>query len=171
MIKVKQADKQDLHALMNFLHHLGPETGSRFAPHAFDEGSLHYLLGSESGHAAFTATEDGGAIIGYAVVRSFYESYELDRFRGYGWTPGETTDAFYAPCVADAFQGKGIGKLLLKEATAMLQASGRTRLLLWGGVQATNERALAHYRKAGFRELGAFEWNGRNLDMTKRLAN
>lgn len=151
---------------MRYFSGLGPETRSRFAPHGFDYGTLHYLLGQDSGHIAFIAHEaESGAIIAYAVTRLYYEPYELDRFKGYGWSPDEKTDAFYAPSVSDLHQGRGIGTQLLEEAIDHLRSIGRTRILLWGGVQATNDRALAHYRRAGFREMGGFEWNGWNLDM------
>lgn len=160
------ATKELIPELEHYFSGLSPETRSRFAPHGFDEGTLQHLLGPDSGLIAFVAKDvENGSIIGYAVARLYYESYELDRFHGYGWLPDEKTDAFYAPSVADAYQGRGIGKQLMLEAIDVLRSQGRSRMLLWGGVQATNEKALAHYRKAGFQELGTFEWNGRNIDM------
>jgi len=166
MIAVHPTTPSNIPALVEYLTHLGPETRSRFAPHAYDEATLHKLLIDESRHIAFIAREEnGGPIVGYAVVRLYHEEYEKERFRKYGWGPDEAIDAFYAPSVADDRQGKGIGTLLLNETKRSLQAMGKTRILLWGGVQAGNERALNHYRKAGFRELGGFEWNGWNLDM------
>ena len=170
MTPVRLATLSDIPALLEYFSRLGPETRSRFAPHAFDDPTLHHLLNRDSGHIAFVAiNEESGHIIGYAVARLFYEDHEKERFQKYGWTPNDITDVFYAPSVADEHQGKGIGQLLMAEARQALTRMGRSRILLWGGVQASNDRAVAHYRKAGFTELGRFEWNGSNLDMALDL--
>ena len=34
---------------------------------------------------------------------------------------------------------------------------GRTRMVLWGGTQATNDRAIHFYQKHGFRTVGEFQ--------------
>ena len=166
MIAAYIATPSDIPALLEYFSRLGPDTRSRFAPHAFDEATLRNLLAGDSRHIGFIAQEEGaGPIIGYAVARLYYEGYEKERFQKYGWTPHDSTDVFYAPSVADEHQGKGIGQALMNRARHTLNEIGRSRMLLWGGVQATNERALAHYQKAGFQELGGFEWNGWNVDM------
>ena len=50
-----------------------------------------------------------------------------------------------------------------------LRQKGVNRIVLWGGVQATNEKAVNFYKKHGFIELGHFEHNGSNVDMVKDL--
>jgi len=170
MTSVHLATPSDIPALQEYFSRLGTETRSRFAPHGFDSECLHHILDPDHGHSCFIARETkDGPIVGYAVARLFYEPYEKDRFKGYDWTTDNVTDAFYAPSVADDRQGQGIGRLLMKETRRTLSEIGRKRMLLWGGVQATNEKALDHYRKAGFIELGRFEWNGSNLDMALDL--
>lgn len=43
-------------------------------------------------------------------------------------------------------------------------------MLLWGGVQATNERAIRYYTRNGFEPVGRFWHNGKdNLDRVKAL--
>lgn len=42
---------------------------------------------------------------------------------------------------------------------------GTKRIILWGGVQAGNEKAVSYYLKHGFRTVGQFEHNGNNYDM------
>lgn len=165
-IHIERATAEHIPGILAYFSGLGSETRSRFAPHAFNASTLAHLLSGDSGHLAFITREgDAGPIIAYAVVRLFHEPYELDRLRGYGYLPDPSTDAYYAPSVSDAYQGKGIGRSLLETARNLMKDMGRSRILLWGGVQASNEKALAHYRKAGFKELGTFEWNGRNMDM------
>ena len=39
------------------------------------------------------------------------------------------------------------------------------KIILWGGVQSTNERAVNFYKQLGFVTLGTFEYNGLNQDM------
>ena len=48
---------------------------------------------------------------------------------------------------------------------------GRRRLVLLGGTQATNERAMHFYRKLGFRTVGTFEHprGAQNYDMLLEL--
>jgi ribosomal protein S18 acetylase RimI-like enzyme len=71
----------------------------------------------------------------------------------------------YAPSVADAWQGKGLGKLLLQQTMKLAKSAGMQALVLWGGVQCDNEQAIHYYRKNGFIELGSFMHQGCNLDM------
>jgi diamine N-acetyltransferase len=47
---------------------------------------------------------------------------------------------------------------------------GIRHLVLWGGVQAGNERAIRFYEKIGYRPMGRFFYEGReNFDMAKAL--
>ena len=39
------------------------------------------------------------------------------------------------------------------------------RIILWGGVQMDNERAINYYKKIGFETIGQFTYNGENYDM------
>jgi len=50
------------------------------------------------------------------------------------------------------FHGAGLGRQLMRQAADAARDGGAKRLLL--GVYAGNERALAFYRKAGFRKVG-----------------
>jgi len=67
--------------------------------------------------------------------------------------------------VADAWQGYGLANHLLKFILADIKSPGFKRIILWGGVQCSNEPALKFYIKHGFKTLGSFEYNGLNNDM------
>jgi ribosomal protein S18 acetylase RimI-like enzyme len=54
--------------------------------------------------------------------------------------------------LARAFQGRGLGGLLLD--TALDVAAGRNKSYLWLGVWEKNDKALAFYRKKGFYIIG-----------------
>ncbi|MEE2831491.1 MAG: GNAT family N-acetyltransferase, partial [Candidatus Latescibacterota bacterium] len=76
----------------------------------------------------------------------------------------------FAPCVADAWQQRGLGSALFPHVAACLRRLGRRRLLLWGGVRSDNPRAQHFYRKFGFRHVGDFAAGGvDSLDMVLDL--
>ncbi|MCC7361049.1 MAG: GNAT family N-acetyltransferase [Anaerolineales bacterium] len=62
-----------------------------------------------------------------------------------------------APSVADAYQGQGLGRLLMERTIELARRLGRRRMLLLGGAQADNARAIALYRRLGFTAAGRFE--------------
>jgi GNAT superfamily N-acetyltransferase len=145
---------------------LGKETRGRFAPHSFDRAALEQLFAIPGNHQGFiTEDQDNGGILAYAVVRKGYLDHERERLALYGWQCDEHTDGVYAPSVADGWQGQGLGSRLLERVRKELRHQGIRRMVLWGGVQATNLLALAYYKKHGFRELGRFDWKGANIDM------
>ena len=145
---------------------LGKETRGRFAPHSFDRTALEQLFGIPGTCQGFIIEDgDSGGILAYAVVRKGYLDHERERLALYGWQCDEQADCSYAPSVADAWQGRGLGSRLLDRVRKELRHQGIRRMVLWGGVQATNLLALTYYKKHGFRELGRFEWNGSNIDM------
>ena len=67
--------------------------------------------------------------------------------------------------MADEWQQFGIGFENFKMIAAVCKDKKIDRLFLWGGVQASNERAVNFYKRNGFVELGRFQYNGDNIDM------
>jgi ribosomal protein S18 acetylase RimI-like enzyme len=60
---------------------------------------------------------------------------------------------------------------VLRHVFRLARGLGRTRVVLLGGTQATNARAIHYYRKHGFEDCGGFEapagvWN---IDMAADL--
>jgi ribosomal protein S18 acetylase RimI-like enzyme len=85
--------------------------------------------------------------------------------QSYGINPDSNTDCTFAPSVADEWQGIGIGNALFQFILTEIKELGIKRIILWGGVQADNDRAKNYYNKNGFKTLGQFEYNGLNYDM------
>jgi ribosomal protein S18 acetylase RimI-like enzyme len=54
--------------------------------------------------------------------------------------------------VDSAFQGKGLGQILMNKALAL--AAMKEKLFAWLGVWEKNEKAIAFYKKNGFYEIG-----------------
>ncbi len=78
------------------------------------------------------------------------------RYASYGITLDEATDCRFGLCLADAYQDRGLGTLLLPLVLDIAERFGKTRMILWGGVLADNPRAMRYYEKNGFRLLGRF---------------
>ena len=91
------------------------------------------------------------------------------RLQSYGLTLNHETDCTYAPSVTDRWQSLGIGNGLFQYILSELHLTPVKRIILWGGVQASNETAISFYRKKGFRILGTFDYNGGNYDMVMDL--
>lgn len=104
-------------------------------------------------------------MIAYAIIRVGYLEHDNPRLSSYGLQLNHQTDSTFAPSVADDWQGKGLGKELFAFILPELSARGINRIILWGGVQSNNERAVRYYQKLGFQSLGHFEYHGMNTDM------
>jgi RimJ/RimL family protein N-acetyltransferase len=104
------------------------------------ENELHHYLDDvdQRDHAGIVALV-GGALVGHALY---------DR-------TGSTGDAEVALEVADAFQGRGVGTLMLEELTALARRSGIQRLL--AHVLPGNRRMLEVFHDLGYAERATFE--------------
>ncbi|MBS4065490.1 MAG: GNAT family N-acetyltransferase [Chitinophagaceae bacterium] len=164
-IQLQYFTQDQVSTLSNYLHQLSPATKQRFAPHGFDEQDILQLYQHPSSVVGFTATEAlSTQIIAYAIINLNLPEYEALRLRNYGIEVNEH-DALFAPSVADAWQGAGVGTIMLQYIKEAVKKFGVKRLFLWGGVQSSNEQALRYYQKQGFEQLGSFEYNGQNEDM------
>lgn len=151
-----------------YLQQLNEASRQRFGPHGYTRQHLLDFY-SNPYNAGYALALPDGSLGAYAVLRFGFLEHDAARLRGWGLQPDHATDASFAPSVADAWQGKGLGKQLLQWVQADARARGFRRLLLWGGVQASNDAALAYYRRAGFVALGSFDYQGLNWDMSLDL--
>lgn len=155
----------DFDALLFYLHHLSPETKSRFGPHAFDADAVieFYHHPDVTGFVATAINRPG--IIAYAIIKKGLLNHERERLINYQYPGIENNGCTYAPSVADDWQGKGIGTLMFNHILNDCRQNFVNKIILWGGVQSTNEKALQFYKKLGFVSMGQFEYNGPNEDM------
>jgi len=106
-----------------------------FATDRFSRRTLHYLL--TRARAIFLVATEGGAVVGGVVVLLH----------------GRTSLArVYSMAVDPARQGRSIGLALLHEAESRALADGRAVMRL--EVRVDNARAIALYRRQGYREIG-----------------
>ncbi len=81
---------------------------------------------------------------------------DLERYRSYGCELQAATDCRFGLCLADELHGHGLATALLAPVREIARRFGRTRIILWGGVMADNNRARAYYRRSGFQTVGEF---------------
>lgn len=164
-VQFRSIDVNDIDLLSEYLTLLSDETRSRFGPHGFD---LHSLIAffKIPAHLGYVAIDDKtGEIVAYSVVKLGYLEHDSSRLSGYGVKPDHRIDSTFAPSVADAWQGFGVGNKLFQFVLEDLRSRGLKRIILWGGVQKSNEKAVNFYLRNQFRILGEFEYNGWNYDM------
>lgn len=168
-IRISKYCPDDLGNLFLYLQHLGEATRKRFGPHPFDRSSLHDFHAAHE-HTGYIATEnETGKIIAYAIIKEGMLHHDIPRLQSYGLQPDGSNDCTFAPSVADDWQSCGIGDGVFRFILSDLSEKKRKRILLWGGVQADNQKAVNFYRKNGFVMLGEFEYNGPNYDMILNL--
>lgn len=95
---------------------------------------------------------------------------ELSRYAGYGIALHEERTVRFGPCVADAWQGRGLASRLLPPTWDAVHLFDRDCVVLFGGVHADNHRARRFYQRHGFVEVGAFtNADGDSIDMMLQL--
>jgi ribosomal protein S18 acetylase RimI-like enzyme len=165
-ILLRKFDREDSADLAAYFINLSDESKRRYGPHAFDEQAIRGLYKNPDPLIGYIARDPGSnLIIAYSVIKPGYLQQDQARLRSWGLTLDPETDATYAPSVADAWQNCGLGNNMFGFILADLKLKGIRRIILWGGVQSTNEKAVKFYLRNGFKTLGQFEHNGSNFDM------
>lgn len=163
-------NSSDENRLFDYFHHLSPLTKSRFGPHPFDWETIQALCkGEYKDYKCLVGVSPKGCIVAYTVIKKGYLEHELPRFSKYSIALDAHNDYTLAPSVADDFQSKGIGTLMIESLFEELARYNARKVVLWGGVQESNEVAVRFYKKHGFVTLGSFLNHGTNLDMMKVL--
>jgi len=159
---------EQVHAdqLLSYLVNLSVESKARFGPHPFTPDGIEEVFGSSCEVRGYIALEAGtDQIIAYSIIKAGYLEADGIRYSGYGFQlPGSAVCTF-APSVTDQWQGSGLGSNMFEFILNDIRQSDFRTMILWGGVQASNSRALFFYQKRGFRVAGEFEHGGPNLDM------
>lgn len=161
----------DRAALGRYFDGLGPSVRNVYGPHPLN-----------ADHAAVICAEldyqkllpflaaDGDEIIGYFLIQVGLRPGDAERYVNHGHALVDAECFTLAPCVADAWQHRGLGSALFPHVADSLRRLGRKRLVLWGGVRGDNPRAQHFYRKFGFQHVGDFQSkNINNLDMVMDL--
>jgi ribosomal protein S18 acetylase RimI-like enzyme len=170
-VQVRLLQDTDINNLFNYLSSLSAETRSRFGPHPFDKQTVEFICTTVDDVMRYVAIDQSnGEIIAYMLFKQGMIYWDDKRYAERNQHFNYSTVVTFAPSVADAFQSSGLGSAMYDEIEKELKAKGIQYIILWGGVQATNERAVNFYKKFGYELKGSF-WHDEkdNLDMVKQL--
>jgi GNAT superfamily N-acetyltransferase len=160
------ATAADVENIVSFYQQLQEATRRLYAPHSMDREAIQQQVANPDYLMLLSFEETD--LAGYQVFLKGVFPWERDRYKQYGITLNQHT-ASYAPVLGDNFQGRGLGASMLEQALPLLKAAGIRQLILWGGVQCANIRAVNFYLKNGFRIVGYFDWEGANYDMISTI--
>jgi len=169
--------RNDAGMLGRYFLSLSDDTKRRYGPHPFDQATADQLC-AETNYAdtvrmlMTTGSGSDEQVIAYFILVLGVWDADRERYATLNMPLSAATDCTLAPSVADAYQSRGVGNIIMQQVIATARRLGKTRMVLWGGVQATNARAKNFYTKYGFQHVGDFESPpGRNNhDMIMALA-
>lgn len=168
-IIIRLVQEEDAPYLLQYLESLSEESKNRFVPHPFNAETIHLICKDGYSDTRYYIAEHAKThdIIAYALLKLGVLKNDAERYvHQYQQPLEEALTCSYAPSVADAFQNRGIGSLLLEYILLDVYLLGRKHVILWGGVQADNENALRYYKKRGFKLVGSFARDtSNNYDM------
>jgi diamine N-acetyltransferase len=171
-ITIRLLEPFDEENLFQYLLNLSPESRSRFGPHAFDRETVFDICTQLPGDTGRYIGEQQrtGYVIAYFLVKQGMIEFDRQRYAARQQYFPETTTVTFAPSVADSWQSTGLGTAMNAFIEGQLIAAGIKHVILWGGVQATNEKAVNYYTKLGYQYVASFAHEGmNNYDMVKTL--
>jgi GNAT superfamily N-acetyltransferase len=154
---------------------LSEETRRRFGPHALDQAAADQLCAEHDRPdtlrmiAAIDAPQP--ELIAYLILLCGVTEHDARRYQARGRPLDPLTTCTVAPSVADAWQGQRLGPQLLGALIDVARRLGFRTIVLMGGVQASNSRAVRLYQRLGFQQIATFEYpdNVLNYDMLLEL--
>jgi GNAT superfamily N-acetyltransferase len=153
-----------------YLGSLSETTRSRYGPHPFDQATADAICTSldptDILRMVGIVSQNGSErIISYVLLKNGVLDEDRARYEARGIPLDRASDSTLAPSVADDYQDQGVGSTMMRHVLDVARRLGKKRIVLWLGVQATNERAVHFYTKWGFRKVGEFYTDRNNYDM------
>lgn len=169
---IRALQESDKESLYHYLQNLSVESRSRFGPHPFDQQTINNICEQPDTHIQrYIATDDPtSVVVAYMLIQQGMIEADQQRYaqRDQFFDPAITVT--YAPSVADDWQSSGLGTAMLNLIENELKNKGIRYVILWGGVQATNLKAVNFYKKNGYRFVASFWYDEKdNHDMIKEL--
>lgn len=155
----------DAGKLGDYFDTLSARSKSRFQPHPLTRKQAAAVCASDGVETVRLVIEHSRAIIGYFILEPRVSVHEVARYREHGIMLQPGLDFMFAPSMGDAFQNRGIASSAMPHVIDLARGRGARSLVLMGGTQATNARAIAFYEKFGFRRFGGYQTEVFNHDM------
>jgi GNAT superfamily N-acetyltransferase len=157
----------DTEALGRFFDGLSQAVRGVYGPHSLNAEHAGVLCAElDYGHLLPFVAQVEAELQAYFLVQVGVRDGDRKRYEEHGPVLVDDDTVTFAPCVADAFQERGLGSALMPHVLDTVRRLGRSHMVLWGGVRGDNPRAQHFYRKFGFRHVGNFAGGGvDNLDM------
>ncbi len=165
-VSFRNFEIKDTNLLFSYLQSLSETSKSRFGPHPYDFEAITNFYSKDKTNIGIIGIDiKNSQIIAYSIIKQGQILADFERYKSYQITLSEINDFTYAPSVADEWQSQGLGDAMFKYLKKLLQNTDCERIVLWGGVQKSNEKAVNYYQKNGFKIYGQFENNVDNWDM------
>jgi ribosomal protein S18 acetylase RimI-like enzyme len=156
--------------LGQYFNGLSDETRQRFGPHPLDQATANQLCATLNYAETLPfVVVDHDQIIAYIILLPGLKDFDAVRFEQAGYPLAADKDCTIAPSVADAYQNRGLGKCATRQAITVAKRLDRRWLILLGGTQASNARAVHFYHKLGFETISTFEYPVGVLNYNMRL--
>ena len=147
---------------------LSAQTRGLYAPHPFDMDTAARLcadldVGAQLRFVGVTGADGDPGIMSYIIVGMGPGQSQVQRYEVLGITLDPQRTCWLAPSVADRYQSRGVGFMLMQPILGWVRQLGFRQMVLSGGTRAENHRAIRFYTKLGFRRVGSFQTQG-NVD-------
>ncbi|MEJ5310820.1 MAG: GNAT family N-acetyltransferase [Anaerolineae bacterium] len=154
----------DATQLAEFLTELSPQTRAFASFASYDLTMAQELCAAIACYDKLRlVTTDAKRIIALFELSFDLTPDDTKRYQNYGIPLDPATACRFGPTIADAYQHRGLGSLLLPLVFDLARRFGQRRIILWGGVMAHNHRAIHYYQKHGFQITGEFHNNANIL--------
>ena len=166
--------EEDGAILAEFFESLSDETRGFYSPHSFDQETadricLEAATDNTLRILGILETVALSNVIAYFIVTLALREKEAERFTSYGLSLDPAFACSLAPSVSDRFQNTGVGSTVMAHMVELLRMLGKKHIVLQGGVQEKNQRAVHFYEKFGFEKAGEFQNRINNYDMVATL--
>jgi diamine N-acetyltransferase len=171
-VEIRLLENTDNEKLFEYFEqHFSEESKSRFGPHPFDRDTINaFCKDPDKEIIRYIATDKKGDIIAYMLIQQGMIEWDKKRYAERNQFYDHSTSVTFAPSVADAWQSSGVGWAMNSVIEHDLEKRNIQTIILWGGVQATNGKALNFYKKLGYQFIASFWHNEKdNHDMVKQL--
>jgi len=172
IVLVRELEPADKESLFNYLQMLSPESRSRFGPHPLDWATIQAIFDQphESIKRYIAIRDTENAVIAYMLIQQGMIEADLQRYSQRNQFFDLDKTVTFAPSVADDWQSTGLGAAMSAWIEKELRDREINKIILWGGVQGSNLKAVNFYKKSGYQFLASFRHDEKdNYDMIKYL--